>query len=108
MRRPEPSRKGEGMTRQIPYILSLLAGVILLALPPAPLKSQSPAPGSPPDMMQLTAGAQTWLTDLILINTTNPPGNEVEAAKYIQIILQEQNIPAEVLEIKAGRGIVGA
>src|SRR5260370_10383 len=108
MRRPEPSRKGEGMTRQIPYILSLLAGVILLALPPATLKSQSPAPGTPPDMMQLTAEAQTWLTDLIRINTTNPPGNEMEAAKYIQNILQKENIPAEVLEMKPGRGIVVA
>jgi acetylornithine deacetylase/succinyl-diaminopimelate desuccinylase-like protein len=96
------------MTRQIPYILSLLAGVILLALPPATLKSQSPAPGTPPDLMQLTAEAQTWLTDLIRINTTNPPGNEMEAAKYIQNILQKENIPAEVLEMKPGRGIVVA
>src|ERR1700724_1994646 len=59
-------------------------------------------------MLQLTAEAQTWLTDLIRINTTNPPGNEMEAAKYIQNVLQKENIPAEVLEIKPGRGIVVA
>jgi len=96
------------MTRQLPYIPSLLAAVILLVLPPATLKSQTPAPGTSPDMLQLTAEAQTWLTDLIRINTTNPPGNEMEAAKYIQNVLQKENIPAEVLEMKPGRGIVVA
>jgi acetylornithine deacetylase/succinyl-diaminopimelate desuccinylase-like protein len=72
------------------------------------LKSQTPAPGGMPDPLQLTAEAQTWLTDLIRINTTNPPGNELEAAKYIQNVLQKENIPAEVLEMKPGRGIVVA
>src|ERR1700724_2896342 len=59
-------------------------------------------------MLQLTAEAQTWLTDLIRINTTNPPGNELEAAKYILNVLQKENIPAEILEMKPGRGIVVA
>jgi acetylornithine deacetylase/succinyl-diaminopimelate desuccinylase-like protein len=75
-------------------------------LSPAALKSQTPAPGGTPDLLQLTAEAQTWLTDLIRINTTNPPGNELEAAKYILNVLQKENIPAEVLEMKPGRGIV--
>jgi acetylornithine deacetylase/succinyl-diaminopimelate desuccinylase-like protein len=97
------------MGRRIPYIFSLLAGIILmLVLPPVALKSQTPAPGGMPDPLQLTAEAQTWLTDLIRINTTNPPGNELEAAKYIQNVLQKENIPAEVLEMKPGRGIVVA
>ena len=96
------------MARQIPYLLSVTAGVILLVLPPATLKSQTPAPGMPPDMLQLTAEAQTWLTDLMRINTTNPPGNEMEAAKYIQNVLQKENIPAEVLDMKPGRSIVVA
>ena len=97
------------MGRRIPYIVGLLAGIILmLALSPVALKSQTPAPGGMPDPLQLTAEAQTWLTDLIRINTTNPPGNEMEAAKYIQNVLQKENIPAEVLEMKPGRGIVVA
>jgi acetylornithine deacetylase/succinyl-diaminopimelate desuccinylase-like protein len=97
------------MGRRIPYIFSLVAGIILmLVLPPVALKSQTPAPGGMPDPLQLTAEAQTWLTDLIRINTTNPPGNELEAAKYIQNVLQKENIPAEVLEMKPGRGIVVA
>ena len=97
------------MARRSPYILSLLAGIMLmLALPPAALKSQTPAAGGTPDLLQLTAEAQTWLTDLIRINTTNPPGNELEAAKYILNVLQKENIPAEILEMKPGRGIVTA
>lgn len=98
------------MARRIPYVLSLLAGLFLaLTWRPAALKSQTPAPGgAQPDMLQLTAEAQTWLTDLIRINTTNPPGNEMEAAKYIQNVLQKENIPVEVLEMKPGRGIVVA
>jgi acetylornithine deacetylase/succinyl-diaminopimelate desuccinylase-like protein len=95
------------MARRSSYRFSLLAGIILmLALSPAALKSQTPAPGGTPDLLQLTAEAQTWLTDLIRINTTNPPGNELEAAKYILNVLQKENIPAEVLEMKPGRGIV--
>jgi acetylornithine deacetylase/succinyl-diaminopimelate desuccinylase-like protein len=95
------------MRRAIPYISSLIAGIILmLALPLAALTSQTPVPGGMPDQLQLTAEAQTWLTDLIRINTTNPPGNELEAAKYILNVLQKENIPAEVLEMKPGRGIV--
>src|ERR1700732_1088139 len=54
---------------------------------------------------QVTPEAQGWLTDLIRINTTNPPGNELEAAKYVAAVLQKESIPAEVLEIAPGRGI---
>src|SRR4029077_13240369 len=109
MRSQSRLRKGDGMARRILSIFVLLVGIILLVtLRPAALNSQTPAPGGTPDLLQLTAEAQTWLTDLIRINTTNPPGNELEAAKYIQNILQKENIPAEILEMKPGRGIVVA
>jgi acetylornithine deacetylase/succinyl-diaminopimelate desuccinylase-like protein len=109
MRRQSRLRKGDGMARRILSIFVLLAGIILLVtFRPAALNSQTPAPGATPDLLQLTAEAQTWLTDLIRINTTNPPGNELEAAKYIQNILQKENIPADILEMKPGRGIVVA
>ena len=95
------------MARRIFYPFSLLAGIIfMLTLPPATLKSQTPTQGGTLDLLQLTAEAQTWLTDLIRINTSNPPGNELEAAKYIQSVLQKENVPAEILEMTPGRGIV--
>ena len=98
------------MARRIFHLSSLLAGIILLvALGPAAVNSQTPAAGgAQPDMIQLTAEAQTWLTDLIRINTTNPPGNELEAAKYVQSVLQKEGIPVDVLEMKPGRAIVVA
>ncbi len=97
------------MGRRFAHVLSLLAGLTLMAgFAAAALYSQTPATAAAqPDMMQLTAEAQTWLTDLIRINTTNPPGNEQAAAKYIQDVLQKENIPAEVLEMTPGRGYRG-
>jgi acetylornithine deacetylase/succinyl-diaminopimelate desuccinylase-like protein len=95
------------MARRIFQVFSLLAGIIfILALRPATLQSQTPTQGGTLDLLQLTAEAQTWLTDLIRINTSNPPGNELEAAKYIQSVLQKENVPAEILVMTPGRGIV--
>jgi acetylornithine deacetylase/succinyl-diaminopimelate desuccinylase-like protein len=97
------------MARRSSYFrVLLLAVVVMVAWRPAPLASQSPAPAGASDLLQVTAEAQTWLSDLIRINTTNPPGKELEAAKYIQNVLQKENIPAEVLEMTPGRSIVVA
>jgi len=98
------------MGRRVAPILSAVVGLTLVAaFAPAALRSQTPGTGgTQPDMMQLTAEAQTWLTDLIRINTTNPPGNEQAAAQYIRNVLQKENIPAEVLEVTPGRDIVVA
>lgn len=38
------------------------------------------------------------LQNLIRINTTNPPGNEIEAVKYIAGVLKKENIPYEIFE----------
>jgi acetylornithine deacetylase/succinyl-diaminopimelate desuccinylase-like protein len=46
------------------------------------------------------------LSDLIRINTTNPPGNETEAAKYLAEILEEEGFECEVFESASGRGSV--
>jgi acetylornithine deacetylase/succinyl-diaminopimelate desuccinylase-like protein len=67
--------------------------------------AKAQAVGSP-DLGKLADEAQTWLTDLIRINTTNPPGNELDAAKYVAAILQKEGIQNEVLEIQPGRGVV--
>jgi len=44
------------------------------------------------------------LRDLIRINTTNPPGNETEAAEYLADKLAEDGLECEVVESTAGRG----
>ena len=46
------------------------------------------------------------LCELIKINTANPPGNELEAAKYIADVLEDWGLQAEVLISKGRRGNV--
>jgi acetylornithine deacetylase/succinyl-diaminopimelate desuccinylase-like protein len=47
-----------------------------------------------------------FLSGLIRINTTNPPGNEVEAAKYIAKTLEQDGFKCELFESDTGRGSV--
>jgi acetylornithine deacetylase/succinyl-diaminopimelate desuccinylase-like protein len=46
----------------------------------------------------------TLLSNLIQIDTTNPPGNETRAARYLARTLREDNIESEILESAPGRG----
>jgi acetylornithine deacetylase/succinyl-diaminopimelate desuccinylase-like protein len=82
-----------------------------------PLAAQtSPGPGipagAPPvqaattpagDTAALAKEAQGWLIDLLRIDTTNPPGNEQAAAKYIAGILDREGIRSEFLDLAPGR-----
>ena len=52
--------------------------------------------------------ALAWLTDLIRINTSNPPGNEQLAAMYVAGVLQKEGIKPEVLDLAPGRSAVVA
>jgi acetylornithine deacetylase/succinyl-diaminopimelate desuccinylase-like protein len=52
--------------------------------------------------------AEGWLADLIKINTSNPPGNEEAAAKYIAGVLQKEGVTAELLEVAPGRSALVA
>src|SRR5689334_3012844 len=65
----------------------------------------NPGPG---DTSPLAREATTWLAELIKINTTNPPGNEEAAAKYIAGILQKEGIIAELLPLAPGRSALVA
>lgn len=60
------------------------------------------------DTSALAREATGWLADLIRINTTNPPGNEQTAAKYIAGILGKEGITPEILEVAPGRSAVVA
>jgi acetylornithine deacetylase/succinyl-diaminopimelate desuccinylase-like protein len=59
-----------------------------------------------PDLNKLADEAQVWLSDLVRINTVNPPGNEAVTAKYISAIFQKEGISNEVVEMAPGRSIV--
>ena len=100
------------MRRFLQVSVILLAPVLPLAAqgippnPPRPQAAASPAPA--PDTASLSREALVWLAQLIQINTTNPPGNEDAAAKYLAGVLQKEGIPFELLEVAPGRSAVVA
>ncbi len=60
------------------------------------------------DLFKVEGEAVAWLQGLIRINTSNPPGNELVAAKYIADILKQEGIPSEIFESTPGRGFLVA
>ena len=95
--------------------LVLLAGYLFAAA--APLVAQgipqasTSTPASPSaigDTAGLAREANVWLAQLIRIDTTNPPGNEAAAAKYVGGILEKEGITPEILEVMPGRSAVVA
>jgi acetylornithine deacetylase/succinyl-diaminopimelate desuccinylase-like protein len=44
------------------------------------------------------------LSELIKIDTSNPPGNETRAAEYIKSVLAKEGIESEIIESAPGRG----
>ena len=47
-----------------------------------------------------------FLCDLIRINTTNPPGNEIPAANFIAQYFGKDGFKSEIIESAPGRGSV--
>ncbi|MFQ6116883.1 MAG: peptidase M20, partial [Candidatus Bipolaricaulia bacterium] len=48
--------------------------------------------------------AVEFLSELIRIDTSNPPGNETEAARFLQERFAREGIAGEILEPEPGRG----
>src|SRR5437588_3483277 len=63
---------------------------------------------STPDFSKAHEEALKFLSDLIKIDTSNPPGNEARAAEYIKNVLATEGIQAQVYESAPGRGNVVA
>ena len=53
---------------------------------------------NPIDWRSLTAETQTILSNYLRINTTNPPGNEILAARFLKAILDREGIEARILD----------
>lgn len=49
-----------------------------------------------------------FLTELVKIDTSNPPGNEIKAAAYIKSVLDKESIPSQIFESEPGRGNIVA
>lgn len=101
------------MNRRISLItlfltLFLSLGIHAQTVPPQAMPAASSSPSGTQDLSQLESDAITWLQQLIRINTTNPPGNELVAAKFIAGILDKEGIHSEIFESTPGRGFLVA
>jgi acetylornithine deacetylase/succinyl-diaminopimelate desuccinylase-like protein len=87
--------------------LSLLAAVLALLLvaaaEPAGAQASAPAPHAPPAAGAIDAAAlrdetARLLAEYIRVNTVNPPGNELAAARFLQGVLAREGIEARILD----------
>jgi acetylornithine deacetylase/succinyl-diaminopimelate desuccinylase-like protein len=74
--------------------------VALLFAFPASLLAQTaaPAPARPVDWSAMQSEAAEVLRQYVRINTTNPPGNERETARFLKAFLEKEGIEATILD----------
>src|SRR3954468_13143859 len=72
--------------------LGISTAILALALA-TPVFAQRPI-----DWNALAAESQTNLSNYLRINTTNPPGNEILAARFLKAILDREGIEARILD----------
>lgn len=84
---------------------TLLAALTCLAIAPARAAAQS---GGPAALDWNALGDETVrvLADYLKVNTTNPPGNEIEGIDYLRRILEREGFEVQVLD--TGRTALGA
>ena len=89
--------------------MHLLRRALLLSFAlPVALSAQrrAPVPTRSIDWPALEREGLALLRDYLRVNTTNPPGNELEAARFLRDFLAKQGIDAQILdttELGAGR-----
>jgi len=97
------------IVRLLPQIALCMLTVVPSLLAQSALRSTTQVPASSStDISQIASDAVGWLQGLIRINTSNPPGNEIVAAKYLAAILEREGIPSEIFESTPGRGFLVA
>ena len=87
----------------IPHsLLLLLLSATMLAQP-----QQLPS-DSIPHMERYSDLAVHWLRDYLRIDTTNPPGNEGQAAAFLKTIFDREGIENQVFDFASGRSDIWA
>ena len=64
----------------------------------APLHAQLASPPTAIDWNALQSESVRHLQDYIRVNTSNPPGNEIEGARFLKAILDREGIEAMILD----------
>jgi acetylornithine deacetylase/succinyl-diaminopimelate desuccinylase-like protein len=84
----------------VSIVFCLLAFFVILGSPTMAQQSSAASSaitdGSPAETLR-------FLTDLVRIDTSNPPGNEMRAASYIKAVLDKEGIASEIFESAPGR-----
>ncbi len=99
---------GERVAAKITSLMTFLKASALLPLvfAAALWPVLAPAQQLPPD--QAAAETNTFLRDLVRIDTQDPPGNESKVAEYIAGVLKHEGIAYELLEPVPGRASIVA
>lgn len=71
---------------------------LLFLLVAGPLRAQVSKPAASLDWDVLQREGVQNLRDYIRINTSNPPGNEIEGARFLASVLQREGIEASILD----------
>jgi acetylornithine deacetylase/succinyl-diaminopimelate desuccinylase-like protein len=95
------------ITRRSTMHLRIRTAAFVLALPASLLgQTTAPAPARPIDWSAMQTEAAEVLRQYVRINTTNPPGNELQTARFLEAFLEKEGIEATILdtaELGAGR-----
>jgi acetylornithine deacetylase/succinyl-diaminopimelate desuccinylase-like protein len=76
-----------------PLALAAVCSLVVVAPAPAPAQQRSPI-----DWAALTTETVSLLSEYIKVNTTNPPGNELQAARFLKRILDREGIESQILD----------
>lgn len=78
--------------------------LVLVTVLPASATAQAAAGEAVPAAAELGSEAVELLQSYLRIDTSNPPGRELEAARFLASYLEAAGIPHEVFESAPGRG----
>ena len=84
------------------------------ASPDPPAEVASSAPATPPpaaecpramatELPAIRAEVECLLQEYVRLDTTNPPGNEIVAARFLERVLGREGIPSQIVESAPGR-----
>jgi len=99
----------QSCTLSITALLAIALGITLVETPPGyagPTTPSAPLASSrvPPDHLSHYSDlAVEWLHQYLRIDTTNPPGNELQAANFFKKILDSEGVENRVFEYQPGR-----
>jgi acetylornithine deacetylase/succinyl-diaminopimelate desuccinylase-like protein len=76
----------------------MLTTVLVLLAPPSYLSAQAPTKWDRIDFDSLRKEATSRLSEYLRINTSNPPGNELAAARWLEEVLAREGIESQILD----------